>query len=165
MDNLLPLWAVYLAYSTSLLLLLHLGGVSSGGSGWYDPGYGSSYGHDAGYGSTYGHDLQLGYGHHQGRRVTTRVTYEEPVEQQQVHVTHEVHHVLHKKKRRKQLVTFVQPGEPVAVLANGLHHHPAAGFEGSYVAVSGTPGRGSVHVVDSGRGLSITFTKPWRSNV
>ena len=78
---------------------------------------------------------------------------------------HEVHHVLHKKKRRKQLVAVVQPGEPVAVLANGLHHHPAAGFEGSYVAVSGTPGRGSVHVVDSGRGLSITFTKPWRSNV
>jgi hypothetical protein len=137
---------VYLAYSIPFLLC-QLGGVNSGGSGWYDPGYGSAYGHEPGYGSH-----SYAYPAHQGGRVvTTRVTYEEPVERQ-VHVTHEVHHVLHKKKRRKQLVAVV-PAEPVAVV-------PAvaapASFEGSYVAVSGTPGRGSVHVVESGKGqLSV----------
>lgn len=155
-----------LAYSIPLLLLLllHFDGASSGGAGWQDPGYGGAgwqepgYGgagwHDPGYGgsSYYGHDQ--GYGRH-GGRVVTRVTYEEQppvVERQQVHVTHEVHHVLHKKKRRKQLVAVV-PAEPVAVVAAGpnvvgLNHRPN-GFEGSYVAVSGTPGRGSVHVVES----------------
>jgi hypothetical protein len=73
-------------------------------------------------------------------------------------VTHEVHHVLRRKKPRKQLVTVVQadpvaivPAEPVAVLADGYQPAAAVGYEGSYVAVSGTPGRGSVHVVESGR--------------
>lgn len=37
---------------------------------------------------------------------------------------------------------------PLAVLPSESLH-PVAGFEGSYVAVSGTPGRGSVHVVES----------------
>ena len=36
---------------------------------------------------------------------------------------------------------------PAVVPVESLH--PAAGHEGSYVAVSGSPGRGSVHVVDN----------------
>ncbi len=127
-----------LAYSIALLLL-HLSVAGSSGSGWYgSSGYGSS-----------------GYGYPGQPRVTTRVTYEEPAESR-IHVTHEVHHVLRRKKPRKQLVTVVQadpvaivPAEPVAVLADG--YQPSVGYEGSYVAVSGTPGRGSVHVVESGR--------------
>ncbi len=132
-----------LAYSISLILL-HVGEVSSGGSGWYDPGYG--------YGGS------PGYGYPARPRVTTRVTYEEPAERA-VHVTHEVHHVIHKKKR-KQLVAVVpaEPAvavvaEPVAVVSapgTGSYLPAGAGYEGSYVAVSGTPGRGSVHVVESG---------------
>ena len=104
-------------------MLFWLDGASSGGAGWYDPGYGSAatyYGHEPGYGNA---------GHH-GGRVVTRVTYEEqPPVERQVHVTHEVHHVLNKKKRRKQLVAVV-PAEPVAVVAAagpdvvGLHHRP-----------------------------------------
>lgn len=144
--------------------MIHLGAASSGGAGWYDPGYGgsggsyaydSAYGggsyahhHDAGYGGAYGHDT-AGYGGH-GRVVATRVTtYEEPV-----HVSREVHRVLLKKKRRKQVHVAVVPAEPVAVVpAHGILAQPER-FEGSYVAVSGTPGRGSVHVVESGRGRS-----------
>jgi len=128
---------VCLAYSISLLLLL-VGEVNSGGSGWYDPGYGSQ-----------------DHGHLARPRVTTRVIYEEPAERS-VRVTQEVYHVLH-KKRRKQLVAVV-PAEPVAVLTaegTGGFQPAAVGYEGSYVAVSGTPGRGSVHVVESGTRQSL----------
>jgi len=45
--------------------------------------------------------------------------------------------------------TVVIPAErPLAVVPSETVH-PVAGFEGSYVAVSGVPGRGSVHVVES----------------
>jgi len=80
-----------------------------------------------------------------GRRgVVTRVTYQEPVEERVV--VHKVHHVRGRKKKRRRRI------RPVAVVpANTIH--PLAGFEGSYVAVSGTPGRGSVHVVENVPGL------------
>merc|ERR1719350_638078 len=76
-----------------------------------------------------------------GRRgVVTRVTYQEPVKERVV--VHKVHHVRGRKKKRRRRI------RPVAVVpAEALH--PIAGFEGSYVAVSGTPGRGSVHVVEN----------------
>jgi hypothetical protein len=130
-----------------------VGEVSSGGSGWYDPGYG--------YGGS------PGYGYPARPRVTTRVTYEEPAERA-VHVTHEVHHVIHKKKR-KQLVAVVpaEPAvavvaEPVAVVSapgTGSYLPAGVGYEGSYVAVSGTPGRGSVHVVESGMRRSTLLSR------
>jgi len=77
-----------------------------------------------------------------GRRgVLTRVAYKEPREEHVV-VTHQVHHVRERKKKRRRRI------RPVAVVpAEAVH--PLAGFEGSYVAVSGTPGRGSVHVVEN----------------
>eukprot|EP00090_Calanus_glacialis_P000020 TRINITY_DN10016_c0_g1_i1.p1 TRINITY_DN10016_c0_g1~~TRINITY_DN10016_c0_g1_i1.p1 ORF type:complete len:393 (-),score=122.17 TRINITY_DN10016_c0_g1_i1:47-1225(-) len=76
-----------------------------------------------------------------GRRgVVTRVTYQEPVKEHVV--VHKVHHVRGRKKKRRRRI------RPVAVVpAEAVH--PIAGFEGSYVAVSGTPGRGSVHVVEN----------------
>merc|ERR1711892_75615 len=71
----------------------------------------------------------------------TRVAYKEPREEHVV-VTHQVHHVRERKKKRRRRI------RPVAVVpAQAVH--PLAGFEGSYVAVSGTPGRGSVHVVEN----------------
>merc|ERR1711881_254260 len=83
-----------------------------------------------------------------GRRVVTRVTYQEPVEEHVV--VHKVHHV---RGRRKKRIRRIRPvAGPVAVVpAEAVH--PIAGFEGSYVAVSGTPGRGSVHVVENVPGL------------
>jgi len=83
-----------------------------------------------------------------GRRVVTRVTYQEPVEEHVV--VHKVHHV---RGRRKKKIRRIRPvARPVAVVpAEAVH--PIAGFEGSYVAVSGTPGRGSVHVVENVPGL------------
>jgi len=97
-----------------------------------------------------------------GRRgVVTRVTYQEPVEERVV--VHQVHHV---RGRRKKIIRRIRPVarpavtvplgpdrvRPVAVVpAEAVH--PIAGFEGSYVAVSGTPGRGSVHVVENVPGL------------
>jgi len=71
----------------------------------------------------------------------TRVSYQEPQEEHVV-VTHEVHHVRGRKKNRRRRI------RPVAVV-HSQALHPLAGFEGSYVAVSGTPGRGSVHVVEN----------------
>jgi hypothetical protein len=87
-------------------------------------------------------------------------------------VTHEVHHVIHKKKR-KQLVAVVpaEPAvavvaEPVAVVSapgTGSYLPAVAGYEGSYVAVSGTLGRGSVHVVESGMWRSPSLIETFLS--
>ena len=52
---------------------------------------------------------------------------------------------------------------PLAVVpADTLH--PLAGHQGSYVAVSGTPGRGAVHVVENvpGKDHSIGLSN-WKS--
>lgn len=53
------------------------------------------------------------------------------------------------RQRHRPNTVAVIPADhrPLAVLP-AQDIHPVAGFEGSYVAVSGTPGRGSVHVVD-----------------
>jgi len=73
------------------------------------------------------------------RRVLTRVVPRRD-RNRRVHVTHEVHHVVHKPKTRKRV-------RPITVVADGLSR--GQGFDGSYVAVSGTPGRGAVHVVEN----------------
>merc|ERR1719410_555766 len=69
------------------------------------------------------------------RVVLEQPGYEEPIE----HVVHRVRIPGRRKRRRKIRPVAVVPAEVV---------HPVAGFEGSYVAVSGTPGRGAVHVVE-----------------
>ena len=73
------------------------------------------------------------------RRVLTRVKAVGDKDRR-VHVTHEVHHVVHKPKRRKRI-------RPITVVSDGIG--PGRGYDGSYVAVSGTPGRGAVHVVEN----------------
>merc|ERR550517_1278798 len=79
------------------------------------------------------------------RRVYTSVSYDEPADRR-VHVTHEVHHVVHKKRKRKRVRV-----RPVLVRDEVVAApiHPVSGLEGSYVAVSGEPGRGSLHVVEN----------------
>jgi len=76
------------------------------------------------------------------RRVVTRVVPERDKESR-VHVTHEVHHVVHNKKTRRHRRRRIRP----IVVAD--HHDHGHGHDGSYVAVSGTPGRGAVHVVEN----------------
>merc|ERR1712079_88407 len=76
-----------------------------------------------------------------GRRgILTRVVLEQPGYEEHIeHVVHRVRIPGRRKRRRRIRPVSVVPAEVV---------HPVAGFEGSYVAVSGTPGRGAVHVVE-----------------
>merc|ERR1712106_921855 len=72
------------------------------------------------------------------RKVLTRVV-PRVEKNRNVHVTHEVHHVVHKKPRKRV--------RPIRVVSNGVSTGRV--YDGSYVAVSGTNGRGAVHVVDN----------------
>merc|ERR1712051_283102 len=72
----------------------------------------------------------------------------------------EEHIVVRPKKRRRH-----RPRRPIGIVPADTVH-PVAGFEGSYVAVSGTPGRGSVHVVEGVPALaggSVTVVNGVRS--
>ena len=73
------------------------------------------------------------------RKVLTRVV-PRTERDRRVHVTHEVHHVVHKKKPRRRV-------RPITVVSDGVSSGRV--FDGSYVAVSGTNGRGAVHVVEN----------------
>merc|ERR1719481_1646922 len=75
------------------------------------------------------------------KKVVTRVVPRREKDRN-VHVTHEVHHVVHKKPRRR-----IRPIRPITVVSDGVSSGRV--FDGSYVAVSGTNGRGAVHVVDN----------------
>merc|ERR1719431_592620 len=72
------------------------------------------------------------------RKVVTRVVPRREKDRR-VHVTHEVHHVVHKKPRKRI--------RPITVVSDGVSSGRV--FDGSYVAVSGNNGRGAVHVVDN----------------
>merc|ERR1712223_1117610 len=76
-------------------------------------------------------------------RVVTRVVYEED------HHHHPEEHIVVRPKKRRRL----RPRRPVGIVPADTIH-PAAGFEGSYVAVSGTLARGSVHVVNGVRSVT-----------
>jgi len=87
-------------------------------------------------------------------RVVTRVVYEEG------HHHPEEHIVVRPKKRRR-----LRPRRPIGIVPADTVH-PVAGFEGSYVAVAGTPGRGAVHVVEGVPALaggSVTVVNGVRS--
>lgn len=75
------------------------------------------------------------------KKVVTRVVPRRERDRN-VRVTHEVHHVVHKKPRRR-----IRPIRPITVVSDGVSSGPV--FDGSYVAVSGNNGRGAVHVVDN----------------
>jgi len=86
-------------------------------------------------------------------RVVTRVVYEEG--------HHPGEHIVVRPKKRRRY----RPRRPIGIVPADTVH-PVAGFEGSYVAVSGTPGRGSVHIVEGVPALaggSVTVVNGVRS--
>jgi len=91
------------------------------------------------------------------RRTLTRVSYIENGHHQPSRVER-VYSVIRPRKRKRRL----RPVEIVPVDSI----HPLAGIEGSYAAVSGTPGRGSVHLVENVPSLgdhSVTVVNGVRS--
>jgi len=88
-----------------------------------------------------------------GHGVVTRVSYQDHVVSPRRVIVQDYHHsprrvIVRKKVIRPRTRVVSHVDRPLAVVPSHSLH-PVAGHEGSYVAVSGTPGRGSVHVVDN----------------
>jgi len=109
----------------------------------YQGDTGSYYADRAYQGETGPYYADRAYQGNRQRKVITRVRYVEPRETR-------VRVVTKKRKRVRPVVHVHEEPSLVPIHRNGLGPvHPVSGFEGSYVAVAGDPGRGSVHVVEN----------------